>query len=180
MGTFSGDTCTPPSYCKGNSKTKKVGYEFKLPCSCPSMNNHRRLVAGGGDNSLTRGTCEVQGGTLTATFRAPCNPGCGADPILLELPDECKDEGCGCHNGPPDGATGCCPSDTPNECGVCDDSIVNEGCGCGEGPPGACGCGVPEVDSDGNGILDCNEVTPLGTYKALGGFCLILNFTDII
>jgi hypothetical protein len=30
--------------------------------------------------------------------------------------------------------------------------------------PGVCGCGVPDVDEDGNGIIDCEETGPADTF----------------
>jgi ELWxxDGT repeat protein len=81
--------------------------------------------------------------------------------------------------GTPDGCDAC-PSDNPNDTdgdGICDssdicngydDNIDSDGDGtpdgcdeCQDDPfkinPGICGCGVADVDSDSDGIVDCNE-----------------------
>lgn len=37
--------------------------------------------------------------------------------------------------------------------------------------PGACGCGVPDTDHDGDGIFDCNDQCPDDPTKAVPGTC---------
>ncbi len=37
--------------------------------------------------------------------------------------------------------------------------------------PGACGCGVADVDSDGDGVLDCNENCPNDKFKTEPSIC---------
>ncbi|MCB9736485.1 MAG: hypothetical protein H6745_28235 [Deltaproteobacteria bacterium] len=37
--------------------------------------------------------------------------------------------------------------------------------------PGACGCGVPDDDRDGDGIYDCNDLCPDDHDKAVPGSC---------
>ncbi len=37
--------------------------------------------------------------------------------------------------------------------------------------PGQCGCGVPDVDSDGDGVLDCNDLCPDDPGKSDPGTC---------
>ena len=37
--------------------------------------------------------------------------------------------------------------------------------------PGVCGCGVPDVDSDGDGVLDCNDGCPSDPDKTTPGTC---------
>ncbi|MFQ5463054.1 MAG: hypothetical protein ACE5E5_10575 [Phycisphaerae bacterium] len=37
--------------------------------------------------------------------------------------------------------------------------------------PGLCGCGVPDIDSDGDGLLDCNEGCPNDPNKSAPGAC---------
>jgi parallel beta-helix repeat protein len=41
----------------------------------------------------------------------------------------------------------------------------------GKTVPGGCGCGVPDVDSDGDGIPDCNDACPADRNKVLPGIC---------
>jgi len=73
-----GDRCgTAPDYCRSSKKTKSVGYDFRIPCSCKP--EQRRLLE-------TSNYCELQGGTLTATFNVPCNPGCGVPPVDKPIP----------------------------------------------------------------------------------------------
>jgi len=37
--------------------------------------------------------------------------------------------------------------------------------------PGECGCGVADMDSDGDGILDCNDLCPTDPEKSVPGIC---------
>jgi len=37
--------------------------------------------------------------------------------------------------------------------------------------PGICGCGVPDADSDGDGMADCNDQCPADTNKFAAGIC---------
>ncbi|HOW73721.1 MAG TPA: thrombospondin type 3 repeat-containing protein [Phycisphaerae bacterium] len=37
--------------------------------------------------------------------------------------------------------------------------------------PGVCGCGVPDIDSDGDGVLDCLDSCPNDPGKTLAGQC---------
>ncbi|MBN2563863.1 MAG: S8 family serine peptidase [Phycisphaerae bacterium] len=37
--------------------------------------------------------------------------------------------------------------------------------------PGVCGCGVPDIDSDGDGVLDCNDGCPYDRNKVEPGVC---------
>ncbi|MCY3000947.1 MAG: DUF4394 domain-containing protein [Planctomycetota bacterium] len=55
------------------------------------------------------------------------------------------------------------------------DTVVVTADGCPNDPnkvePGSCGCGVPDVDSDGDGTLDCNEQCPNDPLKLEPGTC---------
>ncbi len=81
------------------------------------------------------------------------------------VPDECAAD---CNaNGLPDswdiaqGAPDCNANGIPDECeaDTDGDGLIDACDGCPEDPaktaPGDCGCGVPDVDSDGNGVSDC-------------------------
>jgi hypothetical protein len=37
--------------------------------------------------------------------------------------------------------------------------------------PGICGCGIPDVDTDGDGVLDCNDGCPADPTKTAPGLC---------
>ncbi len=63
----------------------------------------------------------------------------------------------------------------------CDDDVDGDGvyelCGdeCPNDPnktePGVCGCGVPDVDTDGDGILDCLDGCPNDPMKSIPMVC---------
>jgi len=56
-----------------------VGYHFRLPCSCASQRRHL---------ALSDGSCDLQGGTVKATYHVPCKPGCGVEPLSLPAPTD--------------------------------------------------------------------------------------------
>lgn len=56
-------------------------------------------------------------------------------------------------NGPPADCGDACPDDP--------DKMI----------PGECGCGVPDIDSDGDGALDCNDNCPNDSNKTEPGVC---------
>jgi hypothetical protein len=37
--------------------------------------------------------------------------------------------------------------------------------------PGVCGCGIPDIDSDSDGVFDCNDPCPIDPYKTALGVC---------
>jgi len=58
---------------------------------------------------------------------------------------------------------------------VCDSILERGGDKCKKDPdktePGVCGCGVPDIDTDGDGILDCQDGCPLDGSKQSPGIC---------
>ncbi|QTA82227.1 Cohesin domain-containing protein [Desulfonema limicola] len=91
-----------------------------------------------------------------------CNDKCPKDPAKTEEGD------CGCgiadtdtdNDGTPD-CSDPCPDDPENKCDSDNDGISDDKDACPDDPdktePGICGCGVADIDSDGDGIFDCNE-----------------------
>jgi len=74
------------------------------------------------------------------------------------LPDECDlSEGT---------SDDCNVNNTPDECepDADDDGTIDECDGCpldaNKTAPGVCGCGLPDDDSDGDTVLDCNDICP--------------------
>jgi hypothetical protein len=63
------------------------------------------------------------------------------------------------------GSAGGMPCAADDEC--CDDPNKTE--------PGECGCGIPDVDSDTDGELNCNEECPNDPNKTEPGMCLCGN-----
>ncbi len=81
-------------------------------------------------------------------------PGTGTCQVVA--PHECNAMG-----GIYQGADTTCGPDT---CDFCpDDPDKTTG--------GVCGCGVPDVDSDGDTVLDCNDLCPLDPAKTVPGVC---------
>jgi len=60
---------------------------------------------------------------------------------------------------------------------LCDDSTEEPGTtdNCPNDPaktePGVCGCGIPDVDSDGDGVFNCNDNCPNDSAKTEPGVC---------
>ncbi|RIK68137.1 MAG: hypothetical protein DCC65_04770 [Planctomycetota bacterium] len=81
--------------------------------------------------------------------------GCEADCNTNGTPDDCE-EFADCNtNGTPDS----CELDRDQ------DGVIDDCDGCPSDPnktsPGACGCGVADTDTEGDGVPDCNDVCPL-------------------
>lgn len=123
----------------------------------------------------------------------PC--GCGVSDVNSDGDDapDCMDTcpndsnkynpglcGCGVPDGDRDG-------DGVWDCiDLCPDTYGIGSCGCGTGDdpcndlcpndpnktePGVCGCGVPDVDADGDGTMDCNDLCPNDPAKTNPGVC---------
>jgi uncharacterized repeat protein (TIGR01451 family) len=91
------------------------------------------------EGSSGAGTCACQGGW----FGAACEQACAC-----ENGGECADGATG------DGACTCPPGFGGPTCGdACPDDPAKLA-------PGACGCGVPDADADGDGALDCADNCP--------------------
>ncbi len=105
----------------------------------------------------------------TASLFGEPNPGCGVDE---ECSNNCATESDECNgNLIPDS----CDPDSDedgitDECDLCPSGVntnsdndpvldCNDGCPLDSNKiaPGTCGCGVPDVDANQNGVLDCNE-----------------------
>jgi len=76
------------------------------------------------------------------------NSGSAADCNANGIPDACEPDSDG------DGQI--------DACDACPDDAAKT-------QPGACGCGVADIDSDGNGVFDCNEpITPAPNFPGQG------------
>ncbi len=120
-------------------------------------------------------------------------PGCGviacsSDPLYSEIGNSCdtgnlgeckvgvyicKDDAVTC-NQQKEASAEICGDNKDNDC----DGEVDEGCIvdlCPEDPnktkPGICGCGVKDIDSDSDGIFDCNDECPVNPNKTEPGIC---------
>jgi hypothetical protein len=120
-------------------------------------------------------------------------PGCGviacsSDPLYSEIGNGCdtgnlgeckvgvyicKNDAVTC-NQQKEASAEICGDNKDNDC----DGEVDEGCIvdlCPEDPnktePGICGCGVKDIDSDSDGIFDCNDECPANPNKTEPGIC---------
>jgi hypothetical protein len=150
----SGNICQPPDEISNPTE-----YRWTSSCGCQERWDSYRCDGSGGTTQTDKWfSTGVDNCSLIPDD--VCNPTDCADVVggdseindcgICSLdPDEGKDE-CGvCFGG----------IDDPNECpgGGGDDQCPNDP---NKVAPGVCGCGVPDVDSDNDETLDCNDACP--------------------
>jgi len=109
----------------------------------------------------------VENLTLTVESGQPCcdvyEACCMSSTCSYLPPDECTDLG-----GVPSGLF--CEEDADGDGvdGTCGDQCPNDP---DKTAPGICGCGIPDVDSDGDGARDCVDGCPYDPDKTYPGYC---------
>jgi hypothetical protein len=146
LGASAGDGCCPPGFTSAmDSDCQCTGGD------CPACDDDHPCPP---PFECCEGSCvEIDPQAICVPF--PCVPGTS----IAEL--HCL--GCGqtcslwcCSNS---GATSC---DGVEDC--CPDDLQKT-------TPGQCGCGTPDVDSDGDSVADCRDNCQSDPDKAVGGVC---------
>jgi len=148
------DDCEQTASC--SARVEVVGVQCCEPQAC--------CVQGEGCVDILPSSCYSQGGsplgvgTVCAIPRACCRSGgtCNNNDIIC----------CLSQDGSPSDAGQLCEGDADGDGvdGLCGDACPDDRHQIASGP---CPCGVPPVDSDGDGVLDCSEIPTVSTWGLL-------------
>ena len=144
-----------------NQTVDMGAYECSTDCNNNGISDDLDIAAGTSEDCTVNGIpdeCEPDCNTNDSADSCDILEGTSEDCNSNDIPDECDLTG-----GTSDD---CNVNNTPDECepDADDDGTIDDCDGCPNDAnklePGVCGCGLPDDDTDGDTVLDCNDVCP--------------------